>query len=458
MLFKTHTVEIDLARFPFSPGRTGKVVLKIRDIMGASFALVFNPDISGQGSFTRGAYGVSHCVCEYQGKMANTCVGTRLLKIRHWPRNCAIRNLHADCKPAFQLVPKCLACACSLMKRSLMACEWLVVTGFSLALLSQRCSRVLSGGFGRGAHTGYAIYVALLNHHASARNAMDGKQLVANIVLPDSVPGENEELYRLAKRMFLHEIWEHVLRTANMLRHGTVVVLPGKSSFSHIVPRIGTISQDIKEQTMTAGVLQSYAVRCETYVRPVYRYDNGTIPESGVTSAAKSIPGPSSSGGTSRLGTCHAGTCSSVSQASVCSAATTHTADKPENVARDEKAAKAYVKNLLLYRSHLKAGLASCDKFRDPAVRKHLLETHGYTPSDARPSRSAAVAAFEAHGLQPFVEPVWDRPQYRTLMGGLSLVERMPAEELHVVRGPLVGLFFPLEVDSLVSVVDCRRL
>lgn len=44
-------MEIDLSKYPFSPPRKGKVKVAFRDLVGAALTLVYDPSISGNGTY-----------------------------------------------------------------------------------------------------------------------------------------------------------------------------------------------------------------------------------------------------------------------------------------------------------------------------------------------------------------------------------------------------------------------
>lgn len=117
------------------------------------------------------------------------------------------------------------------------------------------------------------MYCSLLNHDADARNSDGGKQLVGYLWEPQCIPGEDASLFRFCKSAIINDQWRAILRSGNARRHGFLAKLPGCDLVDHVVPRIAVVSQDTKEQVLTAGVLSSYCVRCETFVKPRFQFD-----------------------------------------------------------------------------------------------------------------------------------------------------------------------------------------
>jgi hypothetical protein len=257
--------------------------------------------------------------------------------------------------------------------------------------------------------------------------------LVGNVVHPEHRPGEDVERYNFCKRMFRNTIWSGVLRIMNSRQHGFVDIPPGFEEYCHVVPRIGPVIQDIKEQTMTAGVLQSYAVRCGTCVRATYRFSDDTasvVSGHGGTVTRSAASRPTKRGRSARPSTGRRQvTASCTSSGSGVTEAAQAATEKAA-----AKAAADHAQKVALYHQRLKAGLARCSRFRDPKLRQRLLDTHGRSPDEARPNPTAAVAAFEDEGLHPYVAVAWEDPEFDVLMGGITLAERMVTEEFHVVR------------------------
>lgn len=76
----------------------------------------------------------------------------------------------------------------------------------------------------------------------------------------------------------------------------------------------------------------------------------------------------------------------------------------------------------------------SCEQcvFREASTRTDLLERFPFTPAHLNSKR--ARDAYREKGLMPFVEVAFEDPRFAPLMGGVSLMRRMPGDPLHLVR------------------------
>lgn len=231
--------------------------------------------------------------------------------------------------------------------------------------------------------------------------------------------------------------------------------LPGQKVINHVVPRIGVVTQDMKEQSLTAATLSSYAVRCETLVNAKFRYGASIAKSSDLNAVAfcdvpiiaapradassESDSSYSQSGTTSDKSDCHSTSSVEGFQAEQDAtveellAAVSHPLDLGHRAPYSK-----HEKNLELYRERLKVGLTlPCSTFRDKNIRGGLLADYGSSPVGPRsPTVGEANAAkrFRKRGLHPFLELAFDRAEFASIAGGLPLVKRMPAEHFHVVR------------------------
>lgn len=86
------------------------------------------------------------------------------------------------------------------------------------------------------------------------------------------------------------------------------------------------------------------------------------------------------------------------------------------------------------YHKHINAGLSTdvpC-QCRPPGLRQ---AAPYLSPADVPAgSATATVAWFKNKGLQPYSYVAFDDPEFAEIMGGISLYDRIPADELHVVR------------------------
>jgi hypothetical protein len=270
-----------------------------------------------------------------------------------------------------------------------------------------------------------------LNHDADARNSDLGKQLIGYTWEPQPIPGEDADLYRFCKSAIVDYQWQAILRSGNVRRHGFLTVLPGRSHIDHVVPRIAVVSQDTKEQVLTAGVLSSYCVRCETFVKPRYRYDKDSAAEADPNlprslSTLDSRPVFSPNGVTFWV-------CLFVDHTRIRRQRVTATGNDPFRGLSgvDLERAIKHTKATKLYNRRLDKGLTRCMEDRDPTVRTALRTEYGTSPLNAT---SEAIKAFKSHGLVPFSAGIFDSPEFSLLMGHLCLAKHMAMEEFHVVR------------------------
>lgn len=273
----------------------------------------------------------------------------------------------------------------------------------------------------------------MVNHYSVARNTLAGKQLIAHIKYPDPVAGEDEDLYGWSKRHCIGIIMRDIARSLNCRRHGIVGAVPGREGYCHIVPKIATWSQDIKEQWLMTGTLESHAVRCPTFVQPRYVFDaeyaeacnpNNPLPVTRIPARYGShVRKPQEKPG---RGT---GTRVGAKKPQL------HSQSQPPKATRSAPdpadAAKA---KLATYRRRIATGLKACSKFRKHSVRVGLLEEYGESPGRAKAPLTTASKAFKKEGLQPHVQSPLDSPEFAYLMGDMNLVEHIPAESFHVVR------------------------
>ena len=116
-------------------------------------------------------------------------------------------------------------------------------------------------------HSAWPVYVSIGNHTAAARDSPSGKNLIAFINIPkkrkeDTLPG-----YTYCFRYLYQAVWASIFHVANQWAGGFWLVLPGDTTPTLVVPRLGVPIADIMELRNLAATTSTCAIRCDWVFR-----------------------------------------------------------------------------------------------------------------------------------------------------------------------------------------------
>jgi hypothetical protein len=357
---------------------------------------------------------------------------------------------------------------------------------------SSYCNCVASSGVllvCRRRQTAWPLMVSVGNHLGSTRNSSAGKRIVAMIVLPEKLPidttAAGEEKYQFCCRYIVQDVWRKILSLIDEHKNGIQLVFPGSEDARVVVPRIGLVLGDMKEQWGITASHSWYSPRCGTLcsVRagtgnfasneaPVGR----SSPEMDVTHGEADSDSESEAGWQLTVDLSGA-ECHDVDDQISGRAALDELALQAHNARRGGGAASvsdsdvdddsSYCTSQCASSVHsllsvmdvsvvpesigssgicdvptspeqrmdewIAHGLGPCNRFRDPKARQKLLSSTVNAVGLPIEFNAGTLTEFKVAGYQPYVTCAFDDPEFTEIMGGISLYRRLPTDELHNV-------------------------
>lgn len=108
------------------------------------------------------------------------------------------------------------------------------------------------------------IFIRLANHSSETARRPAAKALVLLLSVPPAAKGDGKKQSAMSRRNVIQAVLEHILDLLKLWEDGFFIVLPGDTTPSFVVLKIGAVLADMMEMIDVVNVPVNACLHCQT--------------------------------------------------------------------------------------------------------------------------------------------------------------------------------------------------